>query len=81
MKTASLLAACLLLGAPMTAHAIPNPAAVFCLKMSGKPVIARLPDGGTIGLCRLPNNRIVEEWTLFRMFGGKVPTPRDNPFR
>ena len=63
------------------ALAIPNPASVFCERMGGKPVIAVLPDQNRIGLCYLPGGRIVEEWTLLRMLGGKVPQPGQSPFR
>ena len=69
------------LALPGTANAMPNPASVFCAKMKGRTVIARLPDGGQIGLCYLPGKRIVEEWTLYRMFRGVVPAPARNPFR
>lgn len=66
---------------PSAALAMANPASVFCGKMSGKTVIAKLPSGDEIGLCYLPNKKIVEEWTLFRMFKGKKPANDKNPFR
>lgn len=66
---------------PTMAQAIANPASTFCAKMRGRSVIARLPDGGTLSLCYLPHDRIVEEWTLFRMLNGKVPPQNRNPFR
>ncbi|WP_294234277.1 DUF333 domain-containing protein [uncultured Sphingomonas sp.] len=69
------------LAMPAAAATIANPASVFCTKMGGRSVPARLADGGTIGLCYLPGKKIVEEWTLFRMFDGKTPAPRHNPFR
>ena len=66
---------------PLNAGAIPNPASVFCGTMGGRSVMAKLPDGGVIGLCYLPNKKIVEEWTLFRMLKGKKPPQHRNPFR
>ena len=76
-----LAAGAVVLALPGTAAALPNPASVFCAKMKGRSVIAGLPDGGQIGLCYLPGKRIVEEWTLYRMFRGVVPAPARNPFR
>ncbi|UIJ44188.1 DUF333 domain-containing protein [Sphingomonas cannabina] len=66
---------------PSAAIAIPNPASVFCGKMGGRTVIAKLPSGDEIGLCYLPKDKIVEEWTLFRMLKGKKPPNHANPFR
>ena len=42
---------------------------------------ATLASGDEIGLCVLPGDKIVEEWTLLRMFDGKVPAAASNPFR
>lgn len=53
--------------------AMGNPASVFCEKMNGRLEIVTLAEGGQIGLCFLPDERIIEEWTLFRMYDGKVP--------
>ncbi|MFV0921675.1 DUF333 domain-containing protein [Sphingomonas parapaucimobilis] len=66
---------------PVAATAMPNPASTFCATMGGRSVSAKLANGGTIGLCYLPGKKIVEEWTLLRMFNGKKPAPRNNPFR
>lgn len=66
---------------PTTAQAMANPAAVFCARMGGRSVIATVSDGGQVGLCYLPGKKIVEEWTLLRMFNGNVPTRHNNPFR
>ncbi|MDR6145090.1 DUF333 domain-containing protein [Sphingomonas sp. NCPPB 2930] len=66
---------------PTAAQAMPNPASVFCQKMGGRSVNATLPDRSQLGLCYLPGKKIVEEWTLYRMFDGKKPSPRHNPFR
>lgn len=66
---------------PATAATIANPASTFCATMGGRSVSATLADGGAIGLCYLPGKKIVEEWTLFRIFNGKKPAPRNNPFR
>jgi uncharacterized protein len=66
---------------PGTAHALENPASAFCATMGGQSIIAKLPDGGQIGLCSLPGRKIVEEWTLYRMLHGAKPAPDANPFR
>ncbi|WP_322964088.1 DUF333 domain-containing protein [Sphingomonas fuzhouensis] len=81
MKSLYAIAACAALALPGAVQAMPNPASIFCGKMAGRSVMAKLPDGGTIGLCYLPGKKIVEEWTLFRMMNGKVPSPRHNMFR
>lgn len=81
MKKLSILALCVAATMPSIADAMPNPASVFCGKMGGRSVIAKLPDGSALGLCYLSDKKIVEEWTLFRMFDGKKPAPRRNPFR
>ena len=54
----------------VSAVAIPNPSAVFCEKMGGESEIVTRKDGSEIGLCVFENGTIIEEWTLFRMFGG-----------
>jgi len=63
-----------------SAMAMSNPASDFCAKMGGRSVNAKLSSGDEIGLCYLTKNKIVEEWTLFRMFDGKVPSKSKNPF-
>ncbi|MBL8578616.1 MAG: DUF333 domain-containing protein [Mesorhizobium sp.] len=55
------------------AFAIANPASEFCMKMGGRLDSVKDKSGGEIGLCYLPDERIIEEWTLFRMYDGKVP--------
>lgn len=58
-----------------------NPASAFCVQeMGGRSEIATLRSGDEIGLCYLSSTKIVEEWTLFRMFDGKRPTNYENPF-
>lgn len=58
---------------PYAAFAMVNPASVFCSKMGGRSEIAKLSDGSEIGLCFLSDNRIIEEWTFFRMHHGHAP--------
>ena len=65
---------------PLSAMAMSNPASVFCEEMGGRVVNAKLASGDEIGLCYLTDKKIVEEWTLFRMFDGKKPSNEDNPF-
>jgi len=61
--------------APNAAFALANPASVFCVKSGGKSEIRKGP-AGAYGLCRLPDGRVVEEWTYFREMKGKADTPR-----
>lgn len=79
--TCAFAAAALGLAAPLAAQAAANPASVFCGGMGGQSVTATLASGDEIGLCVLPGDKIVEEWTLLRMFDGKVPAAASNPFR
>jgi uncharacterized protein len=51
--------------APDSASALANPASVFCKKAGGKSEIRRTA-AGSYGVCRLPNGRVVDEWTYFR---------------
>ena len=66
---------------PATAAEIANPASEFCRTMGGRSIDAKLSDGSEVTLCKLRNQKIVEEWTLFRMLKGKKPSARANPFR
>ncbi|XYD09595.1 DUF333 domain-containing protein [Methylobacterium sp. NMS12] len=75
------LAVCAALAGPGPALALENPASAFCTTMGGQTILAKLPDGGTIGLCALPGRKIVEEWTLYRMLHGVKPAPDADPFR
>ncbi|MBP1183652.1 DUF333 domain-containing protein [Methylobacterium sp. PvR107] len=81
MRLVIAFAVCAALAGPGPALALGNPASVFCATMDGQSILAKLPDGGTIGLCSLPGRKIVEEWTLYRMLHGVKPTPDANPFR
>jgi putative hemolysin len=54
---------------PEGAWALANPASVFCVKSGGKSEIRKGPRG-KYGVCRLPNGRVVEEWTYFREMKG-----------
>ena len=80
MKAYVIAAVCIGAALSTEAMAVANPASVFCGTIGGRSVIAKLADGGEIGLCYLPGRKIVEEWTLFRMFDGKKPSSRHNPF-
>jgi putative hemolysin len=63
-----LLTALAMLQAP--AWGLANPAAVFCVKNGGKSEIRNGPRG-QYGVCRLPNGRVVEEWSYYRRMKGK----------
>jgi hypothetical protein len=45
------------------------------VKSGGKSEIRKGPRG-EYGICRLPNGRIVEEWTYFREMKGKTDRAR-----
>ncbi len=53
------------------AWALANPASVFCVKSGGKSEIRTGPRG-QYGVCRLPDGRVVEEWSYFRSMKGKT---------
>ena len=53
------------------AWALANPASVFCVKSGGKSEIRTGPRG-QYGVCRLPDGRVVEEWSYFRKMKGKT---------
>lgn len=42
-----------------------NPASVYCAKLGGKS-IPQKNKHGDYALCQLPDNQIIEEWTLYR---------------
>ena len=52
------------------AWALANPASVFCVQSGGKSEIRTGPRG-QYGVCRLPNGRVVEEWSHYRRMKGK----------
>ncbi|MBX9774710.1 MAG: DUF333 domain-containing protein [Xanthobacteraceae bacterium] len=56
------------------AFALANPASVFCVKSGGKSEIRNGPRG-QYGVCRLPNGRVVDEWSYYRKMKGK-PRPQ-----
>jgi putative hemolysin len=53
------------------AWALANPASVFCVQNGGKSEIRTGPRG-QYGVCRLPNGRVVDEWSYFRRMKGKT---------
>jgi len=53
------------------ASALANPASVFCVKSGGKSEIRTGPRG-QYGVCRLPNGRVVEEWSYYRQMKRKT---------
>jgi putative hemolysin len=53
------------------AWALANPASVFCVQSGGKSEIRTGPRG-QYGVCRLPNGRVVDEWSYFRRMKGKT---------
>jgi uncharacterized protein len=61
--------------APNAASALANPASVFCVKTGGKSEIRKGP-AGAYGICRLPDGRVVEEWSYFREMKDRTDAPR-----
>jgi putative hemolysin len=69
-KIGVVLAVCSMAG---SAWAMTNPATMFCIEMGGKPEMLNDAGGAVMGVCKLPDGTIVEEWTLFRLYHDKVP--------
>jgi putative hemolysin len=67
---AFIVVAMLVIG-PQSAWALANPASVFCAKSGGKSEIRKGPRG-QYGVCRLPDGRVVDEWTYFRAMKGRA---------
>ncbi len=42
-----------------------NPASVFCVENGGQSEIKKTPLGD-VGMCHLPDGRVIEEWELYR---------------
>jgi putative hemolysin len=57
------------------AWALANPASEFCVKSGGKSEI-RKGSHGEYGVCRLPDGRVVDEWTYFWEMKGTAGSPR-----
>jgi putative hemolysin len=55
---------------PESAWALANPASVFCAQSGGKSEIRKGPRG-QFGVCRLPDGRVVNEWSYFRAMRGR----------
>ncbi len=45
---------------------IANPASVYCVQQGGTLEIVKDKDGNEIGMCRLPDGTVREEWDFFR---------------
>ena len=50
---------------PESARALANPASVFCAQSGGKSTMRKGPRG-QYSVCRLPDGRVVNEWSYFR---------------
>ena len=48
-----------------SAWALANPASVFCVQSGGRSEIRTGPRG-QYGVCRLPDGRVVNEWSYYR---------------
>ncbi|MGD9751243.1 MAG: DUF333 domain-containing protein [Acidimicrobiia bacterium] len=73
LRGVSVLAVLLVFGAAVgCGHSEPpgpsiaNPASEYCVQLGGTVEPVEAPDGGQSGLCRLPDGRVVDEWTLYR---------------
>ena len=56
---------------PEQALALANPASVFCAHSGGKSEIRNGPNG-QYGVCRLPDGRVVDEWSYYRRLRGRA---------
>jgi putative hemolysin len=70
-RSTPFIIAALLVASAQQAWALANPASVFCVKSGGKSEIRNGPRG-QYGVCRLPNGRVVEEWSYYRRMKGKT---------
>jgi putative hemolysin len=71
-RSIAFITAALLVASVHQALALANPASVFCVKSGGKSEIRNGPKG-QYGVCRLPNGRVVNEWSYYRRMKGKAP--------
>lgn len=67
-----ILASVTVLMTSTAAFAIANPASVFCEKLGGKSEVVTDRSGDELGLCRLKNGNLIEEWTLYRLLEGET---------
>jgi putative hemolysin len=58
-----------------SALALANPASVFCARSGGKSEIRNGPKG-QYGVCRLPDGRVVDEWSYYREMKGRAGSGR-----
>ena len=72
MRAAAIFVAITLTAGAEPAWALANPASVFCVKSGGKSEIRKGPRG-EYGICRLPDGRVVDEWSYFH---SKTRSPR-----
>ena len=56
---------------PEEVLALANPASVFCARSGGKSEIRNGPNG-QYGVCRLPDGRVVDEWSYYRQMRGRA---------
>ena len=70
-RSIAFIIAALLVASAQQAWALANPASVFCVKSGGKSEIRNGPRG-QYGVCRLPNGRVVDEWSYYRKMKGKT---------
>jgi uncharacterized protein len=69
-RSIALIIAALFIASTQQAFALANPASVFCVKSGGKSEIRNGPRG-QYGVCRLPNGRVVNEWSYYRKMKAK----------
>ena len=70
-RSLAFIIAAVLAASTHQASALANPASVFCVKSGGKSEIRTGPNG-QYGVCRLPNGRVVDEWSYYRRMKGKT---------
>ncbi len=60
-----LLSACANQAATQPPIGLANPASAYCIEKGGRLEIVNTP-AGQVGMCTLPDGRVIEEWELMR---------------
>jgi putative hemolysin len=64
-RSIGLIVLAMLAMVPEKAWSLANPASVFCVQSGGRSEIRTGPRG-QYGVCRLPDGRVVDEWSYYR---------------
>ena len=64
-RSIGLIVLAMLAMSPEKAWSLANPGSVFCVQSGGRSEIRTGPRG-QYGVCRLPDGRVVDEWSYYR---------------